>query len=56
MLSRKVIQYLLLTQVFIMSFVADYRYAIEELYMFLEVDFLEEIKKLDKFYVVMILQ
>jgi len=39
-----------------MSFVADYRYAIEELYMFLEVDFLEEIKKLDKFYVVMILQ
>jgi len=56
LLSRKVIQYLLLTQVFIMSFVADYRYAIEELYMFLEVDFLEEIKKLDKFYVVMILQ
>jgi len=39
-----------------MSFVAGDCYAIEELHMFLEVDSLEEIKKLDKFYMIMILR
>jgi len=38
------------------SFIVEAQWALEELKMFLEVDNLEEIKKLDMFYMVMILR